>query len=443
MRLIFVLFCTLLVSAVGKPAFSQPTLHQIPGEQMRFDAAFSSVTSGSDWDLDIVADDENTGPLYGFKWWHLEVRNIDSGGETLNFEVSNTGVSEPIRPVWSIDGGDTYERVPASANYFRSGTTHFFTLTTPPGVTSIRVAKYFPYTFTHFEAYRNQIKLHPMVTETQIGTSGLTNPIYMYTITNTAIPEQDKERVWIHSAVHPSENTAYFNSEGLINWLTSDTYESNLFLERVIINIVIMANPDGVQVGNYRTNASGVNLEVQWGSPYNNTTPAVLALRTKIEEFMGTSTSPGISPIKVLLNLHSTHGYEAPYHFVHVGNYNINGTGVIPEVNALENKWVNAFKNRSVFVNDGNSRSSTLGSSRPYVESMMHDRYTVHPSGAWEPVMAITFEGTYDLPPSNSANSSSTREDYVQVGMEMGLALADYFEIDLTSSSLPEAFMIF
>lgn len=254
--------------------------------------------------------------------------------------------------------------------------------------------------------------------------------MYLWEITDASEPNTNKDRVWIHTAVHPSENTATFTMEGLVAWLTSGNPDAEILLDHLIIDIVPMANPDGVNHGNYRTTANGTNLEIQWSAPYNSTVPEIVAMRTKIEEFMGTSGSPGPNPIKLLLNLHSSHGLSYPFHFVHVPNYNVNGDGVIPAVNTLEVQWVNAFRNRSHFVDLGSNQSSTLGS-RPYVESMMHDRYSI--DGTWDPIMAITFEGTYQSGPTPGV--PNTDDDYRQVGEELGYALADYFGISLTTSA--------
>lgn len=392
-----------------------PELNVYDGLQMKIDLNNSSVTAnGEDWDIVLRMAPEYPG--IARRWWHAEIANLDAAGETLNFTVTNAEYTDFIQPVVSFDDGATYTRVDTN-NGFN------FTIETPPGISAIRVAKYYPYTLPRFEAYRATFNTDPRVTEEVIGTTDESRPIYMYTITDGNVSNNNKQRVWIHCAVHPSENTAYFMGEGLINWLLDGSPEAEGVLDSLIINIVLMANPDGVAEGNYRTNANGTNLEVQWSAPYTSTVPEVQAMRTKIEEFMGTPETPGSNPIKLLLNLHATHGLGYPFHFVHEPNWPSNG--VTAAVNALELKWVNALKDRSPLVNLGSNQSSTLGS-RPYVESMMHDRYSIQPE--WDDVMAITFEGTYQRGPNGSL--PNTDDDYRDVGAAMGLALMDYFEIE-------------
>lgn len=414
-------------------AQAQPTLSIVPNEQMRLNIASSTVApNGSQWNLNLVMQNDNNvanGVLpFGFRrWWHVEIGNLDPAGETLNVQVTNTEYSDFITPVWSLDGGRTYHRLP-NAGLSVVGSNHFFTVQTPPGVTSIRLSKYFPYTLAMYDAWRAPLASHPFVTEESIGQSVQGRDIWMYTLTDPNVPDAGKQRVWIHSAVHPAETTSFFNCEGLIDWLTGGSHEANTLMANTIFNVVPMANPDGVALGNYRVNANSVNLENEWGFPYGSTVAEIVALRSKIEEFMSTPGNPGSNPIRVVLNIHSSHGLAYPFHFVHASGYP--PSGVIQAVRDLELDFVNAFRARSPFVDAGTNQNSTLGGSRPFVESMMHDRYTINGEPAWTPVMAITFEGTYELFPARS--TPNTPDDYRLVGLEMGLALADYFGIDLT-----------
>ena len=48
---------------------------------------------------------------------------------------------------------------------------------------------------------------------------------------------------------------------------------------------------------------------------------------------------------------------------------------MLPIVNQVEGQWIGNFETRSPFVAIGSTASSSLGS-RPFVESMCHDRWT-------------------------------------------------------------------
>ncbi|MDK2972166.1 MAG: hypothetical protein PWP23_1921 [Candidatus Sumerlaeota bacterium] len=414
---------------------AQPVVSVTLGEQMRIDVADTTVTPiTGGWELTCPMETDNDG-AFGVstsfrRWWHFEVSNLNPAGETLRFNITLARYSDTITPVVSFDGGP-YTRIASPPT--RSGSTDYiwtFDVDVPPGTTSLRVAKYFPYTLADREAFRtwyNDAQYAERVEEEVIGYSVQSRPIYMLTLTDESVPDAGKKRVWIHTCVHPSENTAYFTMEGIVQFLLSGSAYSEAILDNTIFNIVTMANPDGVALGNYRTTATSTNIENEFGAPYDSTVPEAQAIRLKIEEFMGTADNVGSNPIELLLNLHATHSYSPPFHFVHNGTWSQPGdSGAKPSVNALELQWVNLVKARSPLVALGNSQSSTFNHpSRPYVESMMHDRYSINPQ--WNDVMAITFEGTYQYGPISGV--PNVPDDYRDVGAAMGGAIGDFFGI--------------
>jgi len=444
MRLAKALLAPVLLLSV---AIAQVPVITYSGENMRL-AAANVAGSGSSWTLTLTMSDDNGNtslPNTWRRWWHCEVSNLVPGA-TLNYRIASPGYSDAIVPVWSLstDGvtfGD-YVRMPPSAAPVTQAGQERFTVQVPAGVVAMRVAKYFPYTVTRKNALLASLAGEPRVRSiVSLGNSQQGRPIEKIELTDSTVPDANKERVWIHAGVHPAETTSYFMVEGLLAWLTSGDPMAEVLLDNALIEIVPMANPDGVFLGNYRTNANSVEIESQWSAPYNSMQPEVIALRTAIEGYMGTAAFPGSNPIRVLLNLHSTHNVSFPFHFQHVSNAGwspgCTSCGVLPIVNQVEAQWVANFKARSAFVNLGSTANSTLGS-RPFVESMCHDRWTsvngwLNAPNFEEPVMAITFEGTYGRGPDGV--TWNTEDDYRQAGEEMGLALLDQLDIGLTAST--------
>ena len=60
----------------------------------------------------------------------------------------------------------------------------------------------------------------------------------------------------------------------------------------------------------------------------------------------------------------------------------------------------------------------------------MHDRYTLQ--SPWAPVMAITFEGTYEAGPTPGVPNSPA--DYRRLGAELAAAIVDTHEGELQKS---------
>jgi autotransporter-associated beta strand protein len=437
-RLPFLALAAAVVSLglAAAPAVAQPLVRVVPGESMNIDTAGVVVTaSSSAWRITAPMRDDNGNAALGTsfrRWWHFQVDGLNAtAGSTLAMSIMRSGYSDIITPVWSLDGGLTYQRVPGVVPAYSSATqTQSFTIATPPGVGSIRLAKYFPYTIGMFDRFRASISGNPFVREETIGQSAQGRGILMHTLTDSAVPDAGKQRVWVHASVHPAEPPASFTAEGLVGWLTGGSDEARTLLQRTIFNVVTMANPDGVALGNYRTTSTSVNLETQWAAPYTSTVPEIVALRSTIERFMGTAAAPGANPITMLLNLHASHGETFPFHFIHQASYPT--SGVTAEVRALEDRWVAALKARSDFAALRTTDPQSTLSGRVYVESMMHDRYTIRPE--WDPVMAITFEGTYQAGPT--AGVPNTPDDYRRIGSDMGWAVADYYGVSLAPITL-------
>lgn len=434
-RLLLGLFGLVLVAAVG----CQTPVVSATGDTMRIRS--STVTGTGPYAVTIVVENDNANaslPVTFRRWWHCQIANLNPAGVTLNVVIDSTsGYTDVILPVWSLssDGVNfgSYTRCPTSATpTVLSGGRHSFSLQVPAGTVALRLAKYFPYTVARKNAWIASLQGRPQLRSTTvIGTSVQGRSIEMLEFTDPLVPDTDKRRIWIHSGIHPSESTSYFTCEGLVDWLCSNDPYALLLLDRAIVTIVPMANPDGVFLGNYRVNANSVNLEDEWSAPYTSSQPEIVALRTRIEQFMGTVASPAANPIEVLLNLHSSHNVTYPFHFRHNSNasWTPGAAGVLPIVNQRETTWINAFRARSPFVNLGSTQASAL-TSRPFVESMMHDRWTavngwLNAPGLQEPVMAITFEGTYGRGPDQV--TWNTEADYRLCGQQLGLSLCDYF----------------
>ena len=422
--------------AAMRPAEAAPVVRTFAGESMNIDTAGVVVTaSSSAWRITAPMRDDNGNASLGTsfrRWWHFQVDGLDStAGSTLSMSLTKSGYTDIITPVWSLDGGQTYQRIPGVTPTYSSATqTQSFTVKTPAGVSSVRLAKYFPYTIGMYDRFRASIAGNPYVREETIGHSAQGRNIVMHTLTDTTVPDTGKQRVWIHAAVHPSETTASFTAEGLIGWLTGGSDEARTLMSHAIFNVVTMANPDGVALGNYRTTSTSVNLENEWASPYTSTVPEIVALRGKIEQFMGTAAAPGSNPISLLLNLHASHNETYPFHFVHQAGYPT--AGVTAEVRALEDRWVSAVKARSAFAALRTTDPESTLSGRSYVESMMHDRYSLMPT--WDSVMAITLEGGYQAGPT--AGVPNTPDDYRKLGSDMGWAVADYYGVSLAPLTL-------
>ncbi|HEX6813304.1 MAG TPA: M14 family zinc carboxypeptidase [Planctomycetota bacterium] len=440
---------TALLSVLLSAVTAQAPAVTFGGETMRLRSA-TVAAAGSAFNVTLVMEDDNANASLGSsfrRWWHCQIANLNPAGVVLHISVTNAGYSDVILPVWAQSTNGTtfgsYARVPLGATPAVSGggSVHNFTLAVPAGVVAIRLAKYFPYSVTRKNDFVASLTGLPQVRSVvSLGSSAQGRTIDKIELTDGTVPDAGKKRVWIQAGIHPAETTSYFMVEGFVEWLLSADPWAAVLLDRTLIELLPMVNPDGVFRGNYRTNVNSSNLESEWSAPYASTQPEIVALRTAIEGYMGSVASPGANPIRVLLNLHSSHNVTFPFHFQHTANPNwhptTNNTGVIPAVNAVEGQWIAQFEARSPFVTLGTTQSSALVT-RPFVESMCHDRWTavngwLGAPGLQAPVMAITFEGTYGKGPDGV--TWNTEADYRLCGAQMGRALCDHLGLQLTAS---------
>ena len=108
------------------------------------------------------------------------------------------------------------------------------------------------------------------------------NDVEMVIITDFGCtPEAIAERpaVVLTGRLHPGETASSFVMEGIINTLVGDTPVANELRKRFVFKIIPMLNPDGVIIGNYRSNLSGSDLNRQWVSPGGRIHPEVAAVK--------------------------------------------------------------------------------------------------------------------------------------------------------------------
>ena len=89
--------------------------------------------------------------------------------------------------------------------------------------------------------------------------------------------------VAITGRVHPGETPASFVIQGFLDFVTSQ-HEDACYLRKVAdIVVVPMLNPDGVSLGNYRTDATGVDLNRRWDAPSKEMEPSLYWTRELLQ----------------------------------------------------------------------------------------------------------------------------------------------------------------
>jgi hypothetical protein len=213
----------------------------------------------------------------------------------------------------------------------------------------------------------------PFVHVDSIGASVQNRALYVLTIEDTAPPPLPRRRVWIHARTHPNEVQGTWVTNQIIKSLISDVALARRLRDSCVFNIMPMYNPDGVELGNPRENAHGIDIESNWAEIPGE--QEVQVLRAEFIRLMATS-----NPIRLALNMHSA--YDCTRYFVYHA-----ASGTSPVYAAQEqrfiayvsNHFLGGFQPWDYFV------SWTSGAPTYYPESWFW--YNCH-----ESVLALTYE---------------------------------------------------
>jgi len=164
---------------------------------------------------------------------------------------------------------------------------------------TVYIALYKPYNYSYLQERLLDWTARPCVTMDTIGFSHEGRPLQMLHITDPDVPAEQKARLWMHGRVHPSETPSSFLLDGLVDYLTGDTPEGEALRRQIDAYIVPFSNPDGVANGYSRSNALGVNEEINYGRPEDSTVVEVRAIKRMFEKLTAER------PLDFMLNSHS------------------------------------------------------------------------------------------------------------------------------------------
>jgi len=232
------------------------------GEVTRLDA------DGLQWQLALRDDNDNAALPHKFRaWWYVRANDV-SVTKPMTLAFTRIGWNYEFRPVYSYDNKRWH--------YFEDGEARFepgcriaepdtcrMTITKAFERPVVWIARTFPYTYADLRAYLRKFTFSPYVKRVGIGKSpilGKTVPVV-----RIASPRQgQRQRIVIHARTHAAETGPSYVVEGLMNALTRNDALGQRLRDRYVFDIVPMHNIDGVQLGNYRTNGSSLNLENRW-----------------------------------------------------------------------------------------------------------------------------------------------------------------------------------
>lgn len=125
------------------------------------------------------------------------------------------------------------------------------------------VARVEPYRLSDLDALLRSIQRHPLVTIATIGRTVGGRPLEIVHVGRGNAPY----RVFVRARAHPWEAGSSWVAQGLIERLLKDDAGARTFLEHYSVDVLPMANKDGVARGLTRFNGMGRDLNRNWDQP--------------------------------------------------------------------------------------------------------------------------------------------------------------------------------
>ncbi len=176
----------------------------------------------------------------------------------------------------------------------------------------------------------------------------------LYFIDITKGEKVDKPAVIIISRQHPPEVTGFLAMKAFVETIINEG-ESNGFLDRFRVMVYPLMNPDGVDLGHFRHNTGGVDLNRDWAE-YNQ--PEV----RQVADHMVRETVLNKNEVLLGLDFHST--WEDVYY-----TFDESLTSKLPE---FTSEWLNRIQDE-LQLDDINEQPSGLG--QPVSKSWFYQQF--------------------------------------------------------------------
>lgn len=212
------------------------------------------------------------------QWFFFRVRVVE--GTVCSFRIENAdeagypGGYPDYRVCVSYDG-ESWFRIPTD---YSQGELRFRLRAERDLVT---IAYFPPFTTERHAALIARCEASSRARVIEIGRTVQGRPMQL-----VAFGDQGKSlhRIWVVAQQHPGEAMAGFCAEGFIDRLLDEGDPgAAALLAKAEVYVVPRMNPDGVAIGNHRTNAAGRDLNREWASPSDEHSPEVACVLRAME----------------------------------------------------------------------------------------------------------------------------------------------------------------
>ncbi len=328
-----------------------------PGPLRFIDTAFEHASplwweqdDGGPIRIHLMYDQERSSPNRANGHWLFRIEAEPGAELTLDLgpfaNVWNHRPSGPIpeaKVAFVSNDGRSWEPVPTEPT-----DPHRLKLTVQMQSDSLYVARLEPYGIDDLERLKARIADHPSIRIDSIGWTVQRRELEMIRVGRLDAPH----RVLIRARAHPWEPGGNWVIEGLLERLLSGEPSAKRYLERYAVDIMPMANKDGVARGMTRFNLRGRDLNRNWDQPADG---ELAPENAALERWLEAEIAAGRRP-ELMLDFHNdAHGR------LHISRPDLDPKAMAAYLDRMEHleqvlrahTWFTEGSTRSTFRNPG------------------------------------------------------------------------------------------
>ncbi len=240
-------------------------------------------------------------------WYYFRVEGAKDKALTIdltdlvgeyNYKPGSHAITSETRPVISYDQQNWRHLSDAEVAWDDENVE--LRLNIKPEKDTIWVAHQPPYTTKNLQSLLAAYAGHPNMKMHNIGHTADGREMQQLTITNPNIPLSQKKVIWLMARQHSWEAGTSWVMESAIRYLLDST-KTNGLLDKVVFQILPMADPDGVARGGVRFNKFGHDLNRNWDLVKPEEMPEIHAQKQAIVNWLSVD-----NPIDLFITLHNT-----------------------------------------------------------------------------------------------------------------------------------------